>query len=328
MTPTAAVPSSEIGRTEDSEAGLTTSVAEYYRSIDPGERQVGAWKCAEGVEFVERLRQSDGHWESSKVEAPGYFHFVVPTESHNVDEEFNGVLQRRGVLPGGTVRVFQPDDTIRASGVGPVRVLHVLVTRKALWDCAVELKMQPGGLELRDLQPRSDLAITHWVRKHVQGLALGFSGDELYFQLARQALLRRLIATRLRQAPDARAFTEVLTPARVRRVIDYIEDNIGGSLRLEELARIAQTSKFHFARAFGNTVGVSPHVFVRQRRVSRAADLVATSRTPLQEIAKQCGFADQAHLTRTFKMHFGVSPGRYSASGALAPHCGRRKLRA
>jgi AraC family transcriptional regulator len=149
------------------------------------------------------------------------------------------------------------------------------------------------------------------MRTHVQGLALGFSGDELYFQLARQALLRRLIATRLRQAPDVRAFTEVLTPGRVRRIIEYIEDNISGSLQLEELARIAKTGKFHFARAFGNTVGISPHVFARQRRVSRAAALLTTSRTPLQAIAQQCGFADQAHFTRTFKMHFGVSPGRY-----------------
>jgi AraC-like DNA-binding protein len=45
--------------------------------------------------------------------------------------------------------------------------------------------------------------------------------------------------------------------------------------------------------------------------VCRAAGLMATSRTPVQEIARQCGFADQAHLTRTFKMHFGVSPARY-----------------
>jgi AraC-like DNA-binding protein len=320
MSPTAAIPTSEIGRTEDSGTGLTTSIADYYRNIDPGERLIGAWQCAEGVEFVERLRQSDGRWEVSKVEARGYFHFIIPTESHNVDEELNGTVLRRGVLPAGTVRVFQPDDTIRASGMGPVRVLQVLMTRNALWDCAVELGMQPGGLELRDLEPRSDLAITHWVRRHVQGLTLGFSGDELYFQLARQALLRRLIATRLRQAPDARAFTEVLLPARIRRIIDYIEGNIGGSLRLEELARIAQTSKFHFARAFGNTVGVSPHVFVRQRQVSRAAGLLTTSRMPLQEIALQCGFADQPHFTRTFKMHFGVSPGRYSRG-----HAGRER---
>jgi AraC-like DNA-binding protein len=313
MSPTAVVPTSEIDCNESFGTGQIISVANYYRNIDPGiERQVGAWQCAEGVEFVDRLRHSEGYWEVGKVEAPGYFHFFIHAVRHNVDEELNGVLLRRGVRPAGNMRVYQPEDTVRGSGIGPARCLQVAMTRKALWDCAVELGMRPGGLELRDLEPGTDLAIAHWMRTHVQGLALGFSGDELYFQLARQAILRRLIATRLRQAPDARDFTEVLLPARIRRIIDYIEGNIGGSLRLEELARIAQTSKFHFARAFGNTVGVSPHVFVRQRQVSRAAGLLTTSRMPLQKIALQCGFADQPHFTRTFKMHFGVSPGRYS----------------
>jgi AraC family transcriptional regulator len=312
MSPTTLVPKSKFDSTEDSGTGLITSIADYYRNIDPGERQVGAWQCGEGVEFVDRLRLTHGSWELSKVEAPGYFHFFLHTIRHNIDEELNGALVRMGARPAGTVRVSQPEDTIRGLGIGPARCLQVAMTRRALWDCAVELGMQPGGLELRDLKPSNDLAITHWMRTHVEGLALGFSGDELYFQLARQAVLRRLIATRLRQTPDARPFTEVLPPGRVRRIIEYIEDNIGGSLRLEELAGIAGTSRFHFARAFGNTVGVSPHVFVRQRRASRAAGLLMTSRTPLQEIARQCGFADQAHLSRTFKMHFGVSPGKYS----------------
>jgi AraC family transcriptional regulator len=309
MSATTTVPPSGTGCNRDPGSGPTISIADYYRNIDPGiERQVGAWRCAEGVEFVDRLRHSDGYWEVAKVEAPGYFHFFVQAESHNVDEELNGILLRRGVRPAGTVRVSQPEDTIRGSGIGAVRCLQVSMTRKALRDCTVELAIQSGGLELRDLEPRTDLAITHWMRTHVQGLALGFSGDELYFQIARQAVLRRLIATRLRQAPDAKAFTEVLPPARVRRILDYIEDNIGGSLRLEELAGIARTSKFHFARAFANTVGVSPHVFVRQRRSSRAADHLMKSRMPLREIAQLCGFADHAHLTRTFKMHFGVRP--------------------
>jgi AraC-like DNA-binding protein len=312
----AMAPASEIARNGNSKTGLITSIADYYRDIDPGiERQVGAWQCAEGVEFVDRLRHSEGYWEVGKVEAPGYFHFFIHGVRHNIDEELNGVLLRRGVLPAGNVRVYQPEDTIRGSGIGPARVLQVAMTREALWDCAVELGIPPGGLELRDLEPRTDLAIAHWMQAHIQGLDLGFSGDGLYFQLARQAILRRLIATRLRRAPDARAFNEVLLPTRVRRIIDYIEDNVGGSLRLEELAGIAGTSKFHFARAFANTVGLSPHVFVRQRRVSRAVAYLRTSQMGLREIARLCGFADQAHLTRTFKMHFDLSPSRYRKFG-------------
>jgi hypothetical protein len=169
MSPVAVVPTSEIGRAEDSGNGLTTSVADYDRNKDPGSGRLAHGNAHEGVEFFERLRQSDGYWEISKIEAPGYFHFFIPTETHNIDGELNGVLMRRGARPGGTMRVAQPDDTIRGSGTGPVRCLQVSMTRKALWNCSIELGIQPGGLELRDLEPRSDLAITHWMRTHVQG---------------------------------------------------------------------------------------------------------------------------------------------------------------
>jgi hypothetical protein len=145
MSATTVVPPSETGRNRDPGAGPTIAIADYYRNIDPGiERQVGAWRQAEGVEFVDRLRHSHGCWEAAKVEAPGYFHFFVQAESHNIGGELNGVLLHRGVRPAGTVRVTQPEDVIRAFGIGPARSLQVSMTRKALWDCAVELAMQPG----------------------------------------------------------------------------------------------------------------------------------------------------------------------------------------
>jgi hypothetical protein len=110
MSATTAVPPPSTGRNDDPQSGPTIGIADYYRNIDLGiERQVGAWRCTDGVEFVDRLRHSDGYWEGywevARVEAPGYFHFFVQVESHNVNEELNGVLLRRGVRPAGTVRV-------------------------------------------------------------------------------------------------------------------------------------------------------------------------------------------------------------------------------
>ena len=93
--------------------------------------------------------------------------------------------------------------------------------------------------------------------------------------------------------------------SHVRRVIDYIDANIVSTLRLKELASVAATSKFHFSRAFTNTVGVSPHTFVMSRRLSRATELLSRGNMAIQEIALVGGFSDHAHLTRAFKAHFG-----------------------
>ncbi len=284
-------------------------VADYYRAIDPGvERLVGAWEHGSGVEIVDRERPNDGYWEVPIVEAPGHFHFFIQTGSHIVDEELNGILLRRGMRAAGTVRVSRPEDTIKGSGVGPSRCLQASLTAAGLETCALELGARGDGLELRDAEPRADFGIGFLAAAHEKGLALGFSGRELHFQILRQAILRRLIATRLNRTLATAPFEEALPPARVRRIVEYIEDNLSEALSLNELAGIAGTSRFHFARAFRNTVGVSPHVFVQQRRLQRAIELIAKSRSPLHQIAVICGFANGPHLSRTFKAHFGLNP--------------------
>jgi AraC-like DNA-binding protein len=71
---------------------------------------------------------------------------------------------------------------------------------------------------------------------------------------------------------------------------------------------MAGISRSHFARAFRNTVGLAPHAFVLQRRLARAVELLTQRKLSIREVAEQCGFADQAHLTRSFKSSFGRPP--------------------
>ena len=62
------------------------------------------------------------------------------------------------------------------------------------------------------------------------------------------------------------------------------------------------------ARAFRNSIGLAPHAYVVQRRLSRALDLVSERKTELAQVALLCGFADQSHFGRAFKARFGLQP--------------------
>ena len=93
-----------------------------------------------------------------------------------------------------------------------------------------------------------------------------------------------------------------------RRVIDYIESNLTCDLQLVELSAVVGISRSHFARSFRNTIGMAPHTFVLQRRLARAVELLIPRKLSVREVAKRCGFADQAHLTRVFKSRFGHPP--------------------
>jgi AraC family transcriptional regulator len=99
---------------------------------------------------------------------------------------------------------------------------------------------------------------------------------------------------------------------RLRRVCDYIEASLGRGLSVEMLARQANLSTHHFARAFKAATGISPHRFVTMRRVERAKFMLNERRLPLAEVALLCGFSSQAHFTRSFSQLAGITPGAYA----------------
>lgn len=86
------------------------------------------------------------------------------------------------------------------------------------------------------------------------------------------------------------------------------------SIALEVLARIAQLSVHHFARAFRQSLGMPPHNYIVQRRVEHAQQLLLNTDLSLSEIAVEAAFTDQSHLARHFRTIVGVSPGLSSPS--------------
>jgi transcriptional regulator GlxA family with amidase domain len=117
------------------------------------------------------------------------------------------------------------------------------------------------------------------------------------FTLAHSSRIRRRRAERL--APKELAVT-----------LDYICTNYGTALSLQELAGLSGYSKYHFLRAFSNTVGKTPYQFVLRERVKRAAELLCNTEISISDIADITGFADQAHLTRQVHRLIGQTPGK------------------
>ncbi len=101
---------------------------------------------------------------------------------------------------------------------------------------------------------------------------------------------------------------------RLRRVLDFIADEIDTDLSVERLADVACLSRFHFSRAFKKAVGVPPHRYIAERRFELAKALLASSDRPLSEIAMACRFSSQANFSRAFLRAAGMTPGKYRSS--------------
>ena len=80
---------------------------------------------------------------------------------------------------------------------------------------------------------------------------------------------------------------------------------------LDELARRHDISARRASVAFRRRFGVSIIEYVHRVRVEHAADLLALDGQSLNEIALDCGFYDQSHLTNVFKKHTGLTPGEF-----------------
>jgi AraC family transcriptional regulator len=100
--------------------------------------------------------------------------------------------------------------------------------------------------------------------------------------------------------------------SRINRTFDYIESNLDKPMTLDELASVANFSKFHFNRIFHSMVGETPFQFILRIRIERAAMLMVTSRKErISDIAQKCGFSEISVFSRNFKNYFSVSASEY-----------------
>jgi AraC-like DNA-binding protein len=97
-------------------------------------------------------------------------------------------------------------------------------------------------------------------------------------------------------------------------VLARIEDGLAAPPDLAELASLAGLSRCHVVRAVKAATGATPHALVLDRKV-RAARTLLRAGEPAAAVAQACGFADQAHLTRTFKARLGVPPAAFARAG-------------
>lgn len=121
-------------------------------------------------------------------------------------------------------------------------------------------------------------------------------------------LLRRYASVRMR---GEGAGGGGLDPVQRRRIVDYIEENLAAPLDLKALAGALEMTPCRFARAFRASFGQPPYAYVKARRLGRAQALLARSALPIKAVAADCGFSDQAHLTRMFRAAFGIPPAAF-----------------
>jgi AraC-like DNA-binding protein len=130
-----------------------------------------------------------------------------------------------------------------------------------------------------------------------------------------------MIISECRSAPAPARTPEHLL-VHLRRARDLVDRRFAEPLDLGALAAAAGVSKFHFLRCFAQTYGRTPAVYLAERRIERAQDLLRATNLTVTEICSLVGYSSLGSFSAKFRTLVGVSPSAYQASFARSgiPH--------
>ncbi|MBQ0796888.1 AraC family transcriptional regulator [Zhongshania sp.] len=103
-----------------------------------------------------------------------------------------------------------------------------------------------------------------------------------------------------------------LAPRHLRLVFARL-DQLGAPPSIAEMAELCGLSRYHFMRAFKESIGESPSNYAQKILMARARALIASSERPLGEIAQELGYTSNAAFSAAFRRHCGRSPRAWRA---------------
>jgi AraC family transcriptional regulator len=170
----------------------------------------------------------------------------------------------------------------------------------------------PGRVNLNEAAP-AIMRKDSFVQRVVTSLAdevgrEGSAGGELFASSLATALGVHL-SREYTSGPGPHKTVARLPDDELARLDRHITRNLDTPLTLDRLASVVGRSRFHFARLFKASTGVTPHQYVIRRRVERARELLRAGGV-IAEVAVAVGFASQSHLTAHVRRAFGCTPGQ------------------
>lgn len=110
------------------------------------------------------------------------------------------------------------------------------------------------------------------------------------------------------EAPELRRLIAAFADARIGRAIALIHQQPARPWTVDSLANEVGMSRTRFAEQFREMIGTSPVSYLTDWRLQRAMAALSTSRLPISEIARRCGYSSSAAFTRVFNKRFGRAP--------------------
>jgi AraC family transcriptional regulator len=268
------------------------------------------WKGLQAV----RMDSPDGEF-SVMITRSTHVLWLIVGPPEKMELRYEGV-KRDLPLPAGSITVVPAGSSVLSRWQGSKDSLLIYLEPSLVAQVAAEsFELDPSRTVVPPLVGLNVPEIRSWMLAVDAELKSGGVGGSLVAESLANVLAVHLIR-HTTGAPRLPASADGELPRRkLRTVIEYIMENLGGSPTLEQMAAVVHLSPYHFARQFKASTGLPPYQYVIARRVERAQDLLrADGELGLAEVALRVGFSDQSHFSSHFKRIVGVTPRQFRIS--------------
>lgn len=149
-----------------------------------------------------------------------------------------------------------------------------------------------------------------------QAIGAAIQSDNRTSAIFAEYAARAVAAQLLAAWSDAQGRAMMYPPRRgrsraVAKATEYMQAELGSKLTLQSIAAVVGISITTLCHEFSSELGMGPHRVLVNMRLKRAQELLRFPRSSLSDIAEQCGFASQEHMTLVFRKRLGLTPGAY-----------------
>jgi AraC family transcriptional regulator len=142
-------------------------------------------------------------------------------------------------------------------------------------------------------------------------MELNYTVSKIYLESIRSTAIFHILQNYSNQKVSDINALDGLTTQGLKKVIDYIHNNFQKDFGLAELASLVGLSSRYFAELFKTSTGYSPFDYLLRFRLSKASQLLLTTKFPIFDVARRTGFSSSNNFCRAFRKHYTTSPNKY-----------------
>jgi len=225
------------------------------------------------------------------------------------------VEQNEGEVAEGDALLVAPGDALNATSANSVAFMLITLSSVFVLDCAARARLTRSDsvVAFRANAVERDERLARLARDLAEELREEDAGQELIVA----ALVEHALVHILRRYANVRRSEQLelsrvgLVDRRIRLAVELMHAHLDRELSLEEIARAAHLSPFHFARLFKKLTGATPHAYLASLRAARAQALLAETDLSITEIGARVGYMSSSHFAKAFRQATGISPRAY-----------------